>query len=182
MDARRFYAGIGSRTCPVEMQTFISQLALMLAEAFTLRSGAANGADAAFEAGCDLARGNKEIFLPWEGYNGSTSPLFHHLPEAFTLAATAHSCWERTSESARLMHARNVHQALGADLKTPVEFILCWAPESGGSLIGGTATAVGIARQRNIPVWNLWCREHFEIWRHALEGWQRRPRRETFLF
>ena len=34
--------------------------------------------------------------------------------------------------------ARNVHQVLGADLKTPVKMIICWTPD--GSLDGKGTT------------------------------------------
>ena len=50
--------------------------------------------------------------------------------------------------------ARNCHQVLGQDLKTPVDFIVCWTKDGGES--GGTGQALRIARDLNIPVYNLY--------------------------
>ena len=45
---------------------------------------------------------------------------------------------------------RNVFQVLGADLKTPTEFIICWTDK-----YGGTQQALRIAKSFSIPVFNL---------------------------
>lgn len=61
-------------------------------------------------------------------------------------------------------HARNCHQVLGANLDSPVDFVLCWTP--GGATTGGTATAIKLARKHNIPVINMAT----EGWRETLES------------
>ena len=67
-----FYTGIGSRDTPDEVLRWFKIYADVLAElGFTLRSGAAPGADAAFEEGCDRVDGKKEIYLPWKGFQNS---------------------------------------------------------------------------------------------------------------
>ena len=43
---------------------------------------------------------------------------------------------------------------LGADLKHPVDFLVCWTKS--GKKIGGTSTAISIAEMNNIPVFNLY--------------------------
>ncbi len=54
------YAGVGSRLTPMPILGLMRKLGFRLAElGYTLRSGAADGADAAFEAGCDEAGGSK---------------------------------------------------------------------------------------------------------------------------
>lgn len=55
-------------------------------------------------------------------------------------------------------HTRNVFQVLGADLRSPSSFLVCWAPwdpRSAGDVTGGTRTAVRLARSFGIPVFNL---------------------------
>lgn len=76
------YTGVGSRKTPVEMQAFIQKLACRLAGIeFVLRSGAAVGADRAFELGwlewyanqTPWPKGDNlraEIYVPWDGYEG----------------------------------------------------------------------------------------------------------------
>lgn len=56
----------------------------------------------------------------------------------------------------RWLHARNVCQILGLDLKTPSDFVLYWAYEKNGVVRGGTRTAVNLARRCGIPTYNLY--------------------------
>jgi hypothetical protein len=54
------------------------------------------------------------------------------------------------------MHGRNAQIVLGDDLKTPVDFVVCWTPD--GKLTGGTAMALRIAFDYDIPIFNLGSR------------------------
>ena len=67
------------------------------------------------------------------------------------MAAEFHPAWDRCSRGARALHARNCHQVLGWDLKTPSEFILCWTKD--GKASGGTGQAMRIAKAFNIPIY-----------------------------
>ena len=59
-----YYTGIGARNTPDKVLDLFMNIAKYLAtKDFTLRSGAANGADSAFEKGCDISNGSKEIYL-----------------------------------------------------------------------------------------------------------------------
>lgn len=153
------YAGIGSRQTPEVVQVLMADLAGFYARnQYTLRSGGAQGADQAFERGCDLYNGPKEIFtsdsthidqewvhkLVWD---------FHPNPYALK------------GRSFRLM-ARNGLQVFGADGQTPVQFIFCWTP--GGKISGGTGQALRIARQYAIPVYNLGDPSTFDWIHHKL--------------
>lgn len=117
----RFYTGIGSRKTPFVICRLMTRIAKnMNTVGYTLRSGGASGADSAFEKG---AGDNKEIYLPWLGFNNNESTL---LPteEAFEMAAKYHPAWNSCDERARKFHARNCHQVLGHDLKTPTTLVL----------------------------------------------------------
>lgn len=118
----------------------------------TLVSGHAQGADQAFERGCDVVRGKKEIWMPELGFEGGTSKL---LPskEAFKVAEIYVGHWKNCGKFARNCHARNAHQVLGADLRSPVNFIVAWTPD--GKLEGGTATALKIGKAFDIPILNM---------------------------
>jgi len=143
----------------------------------TLRSGAAPGADAAFERGCDLADGKKEIFLPWKGFNGSSSRFFPPPKEAEVLASLHHPNWAACRPAARKLHARNCQQVYGVDLEWPVDFVLFWAPENNGKVQGGTATAVHLARHTNIPAFNLCDEATRESWAGLESLYRHRKRR-----
>lgn len=149
----RYYAGVGSRETPVAVQLFMTELAQGLAlRDFTLRSGGAPGADTAFELG---AGDNKEIFLPWEGFNGNPSPLWRQA-RALDIqreAAAYHPTWGTLNEGGRRLHARNLCQILGAGRNRPVEFVVCWTRLGLGR--GGTGQALRIARAHSIPIYDL---------------------------
>lgn len=156
------YAGIGSRKIHHDKAIVVANIARRLAEmGYTLRSGAAGGSDAAFEAGCDMAHGRKEIFIPWPEFNGSASELCLPSKEAMKMAESIHPRWSVCSQGARKLHARNCHQILGASLDDPVAFVLCWTPdgcesmETRTSRTGGTGQAIHLASMHGIPVFNL---------------------------
>lgn len=135
----KYYAGIGSRLTPPETLKIMTQIAVNLEnKQYTLRSGGAEGADQAFAKGAST----KEI-LTWRD---ST-------PEAEEIASEIHPAWHNCNLNARAQHGRNVMQVLGKDLKHPVEFVICWT--LGGSDLGGTRTAIVLARKLGIAVFNL---------------------------
>lgn len=145
-----YYTGIGSRQTPQSVRPEIAKIATWLGErGWILRSGAAPGADAWFE----ISSARTEIYLPWPHFMGHGSRLHTPSTEATRLAARHHPAWDRLSEAAKKLHARNSHQVLGADLKTPSAFVVCWTP--GGRLEGGTAQALRIAAAYQIPIFNL---------------------------
>ncbi|WEM34370.1 hypothetical protein [Xanthomonas phage X1] len=125
-----------------------------------LVSGGARGADSFFEEGCDRAGGNKEIWLPEAGFNGSKSKLIGASKDAYIVAERYVGHWKNCKAWARAAHARNCHQVLGADLLTPVSFVVCWTP--GGERVGGTATAISIAEDKGIPILNLGSKDWSE--------------------
>lgn len=146
----KFYAGIGSRETPKHVQEYFYNLAAFLASrGYILRSG---GADKAFELGCDKVHGQKEIYLPWAKFEGSTSNLIVSNPKAYDIAKSLHPYWDNLSMGAKKLQSRNSHQVLGFDLETPSQFAICWT--KGGKGLGGTGQALRIARHYGIPVFD----------------------------
>lgn len=158
-----YYAGIGSRETPDHILNIMHHIGAYLADQkWTLRSGAASGADASFEEGAKRQGGETEIYLPWEGFNFSESKLH---PKAYPFSdeekeftAAYHPAWKKCSPSARLLHQRNTRivvglEALHGENVTPVKFIVAWTEN--GALKGGTAQALRIATALNIPIINL---------------------------
>lgn len=158
----KFYAGIGSRSCPPEILSEMNALAQLCARAgYILRSGGADGADTAFEQGCDAVSGQKEIFLPWKNFNKNTSPLFEIPERVYELAAKYHPAWKILPNAVRKLIARNGQQILGKNLDSPVEFVICFTHdgctkgEERTKDTGGTGQAIEIASAHNVPVFNL---------------------------
>ena len=158
----KYYAGIGSRETPADVLQAMTQLGrLMARKGFILRSGHAPGADQAFEEGCDMEQGMKEIFLPWRNFEGSDSSFHQPSLEAAELASTVHKGYPYVSHGAQKLIARNMHQILGFGLTTPVALVICWTPDGCISeqtytkKTGGTGSAIALASRHNIPVYNL---------------------------
>lgn len=157
------YSGIGSRETPPNILKDMEQFALMAAQFMLLRSGAADGADTAFETGCIRGTGAKEIFLPWKGFNKNGSILHDVHPKAFEIAATVHPYFQYMRRPVKSLIARNMHQVLGPNLDTPVEFVICWTKDGCEShttydpkKTGGTGSAIALASKVEIPVYNLY--------------------------
>lgn len=151
----KYYTGIGSRETPQDILLAFIAIGKEMAEDFTLRSGAAEGADSAFEQGCDEAKGKKQIFLPWKGFQKHSSPYYEVSASALKIAKKIHPAWDKCNEWVQKLHGRNAYQILGYDLKTPSEFVVCWTKD--GKPCGGTATAINIAKERGIVVYNFGC-------------------------
>jgi hypothetical protein len=118
---------------------------------YTLYSGGADGADNAFEIGSP----NKRIFLPWDGFNNRKADGDQYVvpPYREDLVKLYHPAGDRLKPGALKLMSRNSYQVLGPDLKSPVDFVVCWTKD--GKASGGTGQAIRIAESLNIPVFNL---------------------------
>lgn len=158
-----YYAGIGSRRTPSHILDRMVWWGQRLASlGLILRSGAAPGADVAFESGCDLVGGEKEIFLPWKGFNGSRSQLYYIPQEVYEYSEPIFgSGWDYIKPSVKKLMARNAQQILGMNLDQPVLFVLCYTSDGcttrrdRSKKTGGTGQAIAVASTNNIPVFNL---------------------------
>ncbi len=160
---KNYYAGIGSRDTPKQTQKVMEAVGTYLAmEGWVLRSGAADGADNAFEVGAIRGNGETEIYLPWANFNSHKSdlnPSIHPFSEEEkTFTARFHPAWSKCSPSAKLLHTRNTRQVLGCEQVhgeqvQPVKFIVCWTQD--GKMVGGTSQALRIAKSLGIKIINF---------------------------
>lgn len=160
----KVYAGIGSRRAPPSvLATFETLARRRSTEEWVLRSGHAEGCDQAFARGA-LPLGQVVLFLPWGTFNaedlptGPTVSVFSHPTDEAYEFAEERFPWIRTSSrGVRALVARNMHQILGWDLKTPCDEVQFWAPtKPNGDVEGGTNYAVRVAREFGIPCHNLY--------------------------
>lgn len=154
----KLYTGIGSRETPAQVLNLMTFWAVQLNTAgYALRSGAARGADEAFEKGAGNA---KEIYLPWLSFNNHSSGQVY-TDAAYEMASHYHPAWQTCNYAARKLHARNCHQILGLDLETPSEFVLCYT--KAGKRTGGTGQALRIASDYGIPIFDFGTMEHNRV-------------------
>ena len=160
-DRIKYYAGIGSRETPPGIEPMIEEVAKILTKfKYILRSGGADGSDLMFEKYCDE---EKEIYLPWKGFNKNESDLYLDnmdqdiVNKSYEIARNYHPSWKNLSDPAKKLMARNTFQILGKDLETPVSFVVCWT--LGGKISGGTGQAMRIAKSLSIPIFNLYNKD-----------------------
>jgi hypothetical protein len=153
------FSGIGSRETPVEIGRLMKIVVAKLEfDGWTLRSGGAPGADTFCEDGIKNPK-NKEIFLPWAGFNDREGIVCSkaQFEAAEKIACKFHPYWDNLKQGARKLHTRNVFQILGKNLDNPAKFVLCWTKDGGPT--GGTGQAIRIAESRGIPIYNLFFNE-----------------------
>jgi hypothetical protein len=156
---RLIYTGIGSRRTPADIQQQMRIIAQQLAESgWMLRSGHADGADLAFEMGCIMGDGTKEVHLPWKGFNKAPQshpdyPVVRPTPELHDFSASFHPNWDACSQATKLLHMRNGLQMLGTQGNQPTDMVVCWTPW--GQRSGGTGQALRIAEHFEIPIFDL---------------------------
>jgi len=153
-----YYTGIGSRETPANILEQMENIAYLLAKrGYILRSGGADGADSAFEKGCDQANGQKDIYIPWKNFNnrgwGADAGIIPDLEAAKEIVMRTHPASHRLSKGAMKLHSRNPYQILGEGLANPSAFVVCYTKN--GELAGGTATAIRLAQEHGIPVFNI---------------------------
>ena len=170
----RYYAGVGSRATPLEVQARMEDAALELgALGFTLRSGAAPGADTAFESGVLAGGYPAEVFLPWPGFEdrpaSQEAVVYHETPAlwAYRVAQQFHPNWNALSSGGAKLMARNSHQVFGKDeYGVPIEFAICYTPDGKGG--GGTGQVIRICEHYRIPVLDLGNPKTWEVFAEAL--------------
>ncbi len=165
----KYYTLIGSRKTPDNILTLLANVATKLDEqGWTVRSGGANGAD-----NCADHVVKKEVYLPWNGFNGHYKDHekgyivysdLQRIHEASAHASLHHKYWKTTKkESVKHLHRRNMHQVLGNTLSSKSSFVVVWAEpdnERGeGHVQGGTGSAVSLALSFDIPVYNLYYQD-----------------------
>lgn len=147
------YAGIGSRSTPVEIKDKMTALAKELeVKGYTLNTGkpedenTKGGADEAFRKGAT----KKNLFGTADA-NERTK----------TIAKEIHPNPSALGSKALLYQARNTNQVFGRDLNTPIDFVIAWTPDaltnSKDRTIksGGTGQAIDMASRKGIPVINM---------------------------
>ena len=171
-----YYTGIGSRETPKEVLELIESISYKLSFiGITLRSGGAEGADSAFEEGCI---GNKEIFLPWDGFNGKHEDIengyfvYNETEDTYQVVKDNHQFWYCLSSGARKLIGRDYLELVGLN-GVKSKFVIGWTEHEEGT--GGTAYTFRLARKLGIPVYNLKDISFDEIWNKelALEGYER---------
>jgi len=172
-----FYTGVGTRgrqgfdgvrRLPQHMTNLIRRVSRWKRDkGEILRSGHAVGSDLAFEM--DTPVWQKEIYLPTEVFNkasastpGCIVPDEEQLEEAFDFLQRIGVLEPRHAAKLKSgtgfgwrAHARNLFQVIGVDIENPrpSKSLYCYTED--GEEVGGTRTAILVARHFDVKVINL---------------------------
>lgn len=164
------YAGVGSRETPPEIMNLMNSIAgIGFKNDHILRTGDADGADKAFRdytsrrvvytANC-FYFGSKRMEYEQENWDKADLLIQQVMDDGHYRNVTRKPYVHR-------LHMRNTFQVLGVNHDVPASMVICWTPK--GQDVGGTRTAILVARMNDIPVHNLGLIENETIARRAVE-------------
>lgn len=172
-----FYAGIGSRETPQEVLDTMTKVATYLESlGYTLNTGKTFKARPSTDPRYQKQYEERLAFS--KKYDGKVGLDEEGADRAFSLGATKKNLFgvdtpigtkemqvmeeihpnpNALKEGAKKLMARNTNQVFGANLDTPVDFVLFYAKETDNPLRpkGGTGQAVEMARRKGIPTINM---------------------------
>ncbi|QYW06177.1 hypothetical protein KASIA_p133 [Shewanella phage vB_SspS_KASIA] len=169
----KYYTGVGSRSVPTDIARLQVKIGTVLAKSgVTLLTGGAIGSDYNFLDGA--AKFNQHLTQVWRPSNPDGKlnagkmpfgkphiPVYYIEEEDFQKARhylidnKILPYFDKMDVYAQWLHARNYYQVFSTYEVAPSEFVVYYARESNGVVEGGTRTAVGIARNEDIPTYNL---------------------------
>lgn len=152
----KVYTGIGSRDIPNNKMQQLEYFAILLDKmGYLVRTGDADGSDFSFRKKTK----NKRV------YTVSDADKFSR-----EIAQRIHPNWNAMKTYSQDLHARNCKQVLGDNLTDPSLFLLCYT--KGGKIEGGSRTAITLAKENKIPVFNIYFDEDI---RNFIEFIQKDP-------
>lgn len=156
------YVGIGSSRTPQATLDAMTRVAEELAiEGFTLRCGRGGPPDTAFERGANRAAGQREIYLPWPGFDGRTDGIIASDQRANEVCRSLVPYWSDLSAHERFIECTAAHLVFGKDLRTPSLFLITWTTDGAewdGAVspeTGRSAASIALCARLGIPVFNL---------------------------
>lgn len=166
------FSAVGRTTTPDSVIPIIERICKPLAERNCwMHSGGAKGADSLFaDTYREKLNGGVEIFLPWNGYNNIFTEsygidirrVFASIPKrAFVIAEQADPNWNVRWEATKALDARNAQIHLGFSCDRPVDFAL-YFDDTPEDLDSGTQRGLQIAKNYNIPCFNLYDEKSFD--------------------
>ena len=106
-----------------------------------------------------------DSYLPWIKFNTNikTPKMKRATACGYKIAAGAHRIFAKFKNGPRAVLARNVHAALGADCKDPVNFIIAYTEDAAEGFVkdmdfkvtGDLVFYLNLAKNANIPVFNI---------------------------
>lgn len=151
------YAGIGHRGTPEKVRDMMTNIGSQLCKmGFILRSGNAIGADQAWEE--QVPKKMKEIFLAGKKPSCTHGVVPDFIQEQWDFVVKHYhggsTPFSRQPPYVQYLFCRNLNILYGKDLDDPVDFVVYW--HEGEHCDGGTGHTVSMAKELEIPCFNIW--------------------------
>ena len=155
-------AGIGSRDLPekigIQIDSLMEELNTITGNKLIVHTGDADGSDLRFKANAKKCLS----YLPFKGFNGSTSELYEVYNKAKILASFHHPYFDKMKPNTQKLMGRNVYQVISDTYDNWVDCVICYtsdgvekAEDVKVGVTGGTGLAIALADRLGIPVFNL---------------------------
>ena len=155
------YAISGEEPPASLVDVFTALLGGMESKGFTLNAlnGETQGLEPVILQGVEVT---VDLYSPWTGFNKTTEVKCDTpLADAYSIVTGFIKTFGTFKPGGRAFMARRVHQILGHDLKTPIEFLAVYTADGAEKAnevtrsTGNTGIAIQIATGAGIPVFNL---------------------------
>lgn len=156
-----YYAGIGSRSAPIEVLDLCCNIGNKLAQlGYTCRTGGAIGCDTAF---IGVSKKYESYYVDGALFTEEYETKrvnSRQWEEAEKFASQYHPNWNNLGVFAKGLHTRNVFQLKGTN-EVNSSFVVCWTPDGAQTAketsrkTGGTGQCIRMADALSIPVFNI---------------------------
>jgi hypothetical protein len=151
------YSVIADQGASEKLIEAMQRLSLKLAPFAILRTGGTQGIEKAIVAALSEQSLAFEEYLPWPGWNRSTSQLNQPTRLAHDLASQYYnpegkSIWEDMKDASRNLFAKAMHVIFGYTTEEPSKFLIVYSERPGTGIV---ACAIAAATDAKIPVFNF---------------------------
>ena len=172
------YTGVGARNTPKKILKLMKKIGYyMVSKNVILRSGGAEGADTAFQKGCEKwckennvkFKDRQCIIIPWNNFNNHTVNVDKGITTdnhwlSYDITIDTHPNDKNLKDAHMKLMQRNVTQVYGYEPHDQSGLLICWTPdgavEKTTQISGGTGQAIRLAINGDVEVFNLKNKKH----------------------
>lgn len=161
-DVPKSFAIMGSKEHPPETLRLAEEVAEYLKSISGFKVIVRTGGNLGFEEIFEKVISEKEVFLPWKGFNGNRDSKYTRpSPKCSEIISKIILTFDKIKEGAKPIFMRIAHVILGKDLNARAECLITWSPDGAETKdkvnvkTGYASTAILLANAVKIPVFNL---------------------------
>lgn len=168
-DVPKSIAVMGSKEHPAEILRLAQEVAEYLKSVSGFKIIIRTGGNDGIEKVIADSLGNKEVFLPWKGFNNNRESKYTKpSPGCEDVIRKIILTFDNIKEGAKPIFLRIAHVILGKDLNARAECLITYSPDGAetkekvNSKTGYASSSILLANAAKIPVFNLHNPDAFE--------------------